>query len=373
MNGTVSTTTLYKMDKKKKIRVWSIEGYEFEMLWEHGQLDGEQQENSEYVVAKAGRTQQEQLKSQIDSKINKQKDKGYVESLEEAKIGRVRNRLGFKHPMKAQKLKDQKQDIDIENEFYQYKYNGHRCVVHNVGGKLIAYSKNGQIIDSVPHVMADLNGHIDEGFSLDGELYCHGVTLNKISSWVRKFQPDSLRLKFFVYDCFYDSHFDHHLENLKFIERNEIVTNSLDSSMESIIIAPVLPFDVSPKTMLNKAIELGYEGIMLRVKNGIYEDGARSKVLLKIKKFDDAEFEIVDIVESKDGWAILHVITESKIQFAVSCHGTIPYKTKVLINRKDYIGQFVNIEFSEWTEYGKPFHPVATNFVNEISIDKNEA
>lgn len=35
---------------------------------------------------------------------------------------------------------------------------------------------------------------------LDGELYCHGVNLQTINSWVKKNRPESMQIKLHLYD-----------------------------------------------------------------------------------------------------------------------------------------------------------------------------
>jgi ATP dependent DNA ligase domain. len=47
----------------------------------------------------------------------------------------------------------------------------------------------------------------------------------------------------------------------------------------------------------NDFVSNGYEGIMLRDRNGIYEPNKRSKYLQKYKKFMEEEFQIIDFKE----------------------------------------------------------------------------
>ena len=96
-----------------------------------------------------------------------------------------------------------------------------------------------------------------------------------------------------------------------------------------------------------------------------HEAGKRSKGLIKVKPMHfgefvvDDEFLVVDIIPSKDGWAILVCETEEGKQFKVSCHGTFEYKKEVYENRDDYFGKHIRIEFAGLTKSKIPFHPVA--------------
>ena len=110
---------------------------------------------------------------------------------------------------------------------------------------------------------------------------------------------------------------------------------------------------------LNEALVLGYEGLILRQGEFGYEAGKRSASLIKVKQWLDEEFRVIEIYPSKDGWAVLLCITDKGRIFRVSAPGTMQEKTKVLLETYKYIGEWVNVEFYDWTNDGIPFHPVA--------------
>jgi hypothetical protein len=112
---------------------------------------------------------------------------------------------------------------------------------------------------------------------------------------------------------------------------------------------------------LHNAIDLGYEGLILRTNDTGYEAGKRSKSLVKIKKWLDGEFLVTNIVPSVDGWAVLEC-THNGGFFRVSAPGTIDNKFEIMMDKENYIGRYVNVEFFEWTNDGIPFHPVAKYF-----------
>ena len=76
--------------------------------------------------------------------IFKKLDIGYVFDLEMANM-KPTNRLGLKKPMLAVKWGDVN-NIDYSQVALQYKYDGHRCLIYNDHGTLIAYSRNGKPI-----------------------------------------------------------------------------------------------------------------------------------------------------------------------------------------------------------------------------------
>ena len=110
----------------------------------------------------------------------------------------------------------------------------------------------------------------------------------------------------------------------------------------------------------------GYEGLIIRHGSGGYEIGVRSNALIKVKQMMDGEFTCVDIDESKDGWAVLTCQDDAGNRFGVSAPGTIEEKKHVLYNADEYLGRRVTVEYSQLTNDGKPFHPVATRWREDV-------
>lgn len=343
---------LFKLDNTSEIRVWEIHQDDDGLVIQHGKLNGRLIVTNEAISkGKAGRSWVEQVQSRIESRISKQLDKGYKYTIEEARKGAT-NQLNLLRPMLAQPIKNIK-NIDWSNAFLQCKYDGHRCLVTNQNGKIIAYSRNGKIIDTIDHIIADLP--IPNGWTLDGELYYHGESLQTLTSWIKRKQPDNLKLKYHVYDVINDSPYKERLNFLcTLINQNVvIVPTSFCKCIDHI------------KRALPVVINQGYEGIILRQGNLGYEANKRSTSLIKIKKFLDDEFEIIDITSSKDGWAILHCFSKFGDMFKVSAPGSIAEKTRIYRNKESYIGLYVRIEYANLTKNNIPFHPVAIAFRNK--------
>jgi hypothetical protein len=53
------------------------------------------------------------------------------------------------------------------------------------------------------------------------------------------------------------------------------------------------------------------------------------------------------------------------VTFKVSAPGTLENKKHIWDNQESFIGQFVTVEFFEWTLDGRPLHPVAIDFREE--------
>lgn len=364
--------TLYIRDNAGKVRYWTARPEPDGLEIEHGVLGGTPQYQYESIeFGKGGRDQDEQIESRINSRASKQLDKGYVEDLSIAETMKPMNRLGFAKPMLAKKSEDVDLTRMMTKPFYlQNKLDGNRCLVHNDGTGLIAYTRNGKEFKTLKHILEPLESVAPAGYTIDGELYVHGVSLQTIVSWGKRLQPDTLKLELHAYDLIADEGFGARYNELGAILRGVISNPS--NPIKLVATGEFTPGSganfggLSP--LLSKAREKGYEGLMFRsdyaLDRGVfkpvgYEDGKRSGSLIKLKHWLDQEFPIVDIKPSADGWAILWCKAPNGKMFTVSCPGDVTFKRYVLNNKEKYIGKNVTVQFAYWTEDGLPFHCVA--------------
>jgi len=340
------------------IRYWAIEpDYDGACLKiVHGKWGGSLQTKYEDVDENSsGRSLDEQIDLRVESRITSKRDIGYRGSVEKAKSAEGTNTLGYFRPMLAKPI-DKLRDIDYAAMYLQMKYDGHRCLVTNTSTGLIAYSRNGRRIKTIDHILKGIN--IPIGVTIDGELYCHGRPLQTITSWAKRKQAGTSMLEYIVYDMVSK---DEYHDRFNFINHYTLGDN-----------ARVAPTDKSVSSdhlsaLLTSSIALGYEGLILRHKEAPYEVGKRSKNLIKVKQFMDAEFMVVDINPSADGWAILTCeVPESRSSFTVSAPGTMHQKMGVMRLKDEFIGKAVTVKFANYTKDGIPFHPVADRWKDEI-------
>lgn len=365
--------TLYIKDNAGHLRQWRC----YEVLGgieiEHGVVNGTMQYKYEEVDGNSVRDQDEQIESRINSRYNKQIDKGYTYDMDKAANSKPMNALGFCKPMLAKKQCDASVDTLLKFPFYmQRKLDGNRCLIHNDGIKLTAYTRNGKQITTIDHILDELDGVIPEGVTLDGELYAHGIPLQTIVSYIKRKQVATASIQYHVYDLITDDVFSKRLERLESILSG--FKSKVSSSIKLVETTLIKPEDSSLGVLTNlvKAYrERGYEGGIGRsdytVYRGVlkkvgYEDGKRSGSLVKFKEWESEEFNIVDIIPSEDGWARL--VCEYRIGFAtkkvtVSCPGDMNFKYHVMQNKDEYIGKKVTCDFAYWTNDHVPFHPTA--------------
>ena len=340
---------LYRVGAGGSMNFWFVEASIDGLISRWGQLGGAEQEKEEDIYeGKAGRDAEEQIALRIRSLAIKKIDKGYKLTEKEARDSKGTNASGLPRPMLAQKI--HKYRHPIKAFAIQRKYDGHRCVMYNDGTENRAYSRNGKEILAIRSILNTIE--IPEGVFLDGELYVHGVPLQTISSWVKRYQLNTHRVRYIVYDLID--------EGLNYRERYKSLQNICYGP--SACRAHTL-FSNDPQLIQQQFRfyrDTGYEGAIVRLLDSGYAPGKRSNSLLKVKEFHDDEFEVVGFEQSKDGWAKLKCVTSEGVRFGVSAPGDIPERHLAWRNRAQLLGKFVRIEYAAWTNERKPFQPVAT-------------
>jgi DNA ligase-1 len=282
-------------------------------------------------------------------------DKGYKYSIEEA-LASSGNQLGFLRPMLAQSIK-KVTAVNYKQAVLQKKLDGHRCLITKDEGKVIAYSRQGKIIDTITHITDQLQDILEEGETIDGELYCHGQLLQTIASWVKRKQPNTVSLTYAVYDC---------IDDAPYIERHRYLQDKL-KGLYRVVVLPYILYENSEQMQayLSKVRGQGFEGLMLRLHGYGYESGKRSASLIKVKVFEDTEVNVIGVIPSSEGWAICVAMYNGK-QFNISAPGDFSAKYEVMKNKDKYIGRDLTIEYSHLTAEGIPFHAVALRWREDL-------
>ena len=299
-----------------------------------------------------GRTIEEQVKSRIRSRVSKQRDKGYVESIEEAAKGAF-NQLGLLPPMLAQVY--QGSVPSGEAAWTQRKLNGLRCLITRQDDVLIAYTRKGKVIEHIHEILAEADQFVSEGDTIDGELYSHGTSLQTINSWVKRRQGDTGKLLYAMYDFVSkDTYGDRHAQ---------LTDMTANRGLKRCIVLPKRPYidEITRAEEFASARAKGFEGLMIRLDRGGYESNKRSANLLKDKAKFDTEATCKDIVLSDKGNPVCIVCYEGK-EFRVSPPGSHEERMGAYRDKTKYVGRQVEIEYRELTDDGLPFHAVATKW-----------
>lgn len=307
----------------------------------------------------------EQAQLELDSRTNKQLDKGYVHTQEEAKAPST-NTLGFLKPMLAQPMEKVKpEDIDWSMAAAQPKLDGHRAMFKD--GTL--YSRQGKVID-LPHITEAIKTAGIDHLHLDGELYIHGKSLQEIGSLVKRKQEGTEDLVYHIYDMVGDGSWFSRISALHSVGR---VEHEGPLSIKLLGYRKVETFE-QLQAHHEENLAAGYEGTMLRWGTEGYQDGKRSKYLLKMKNFVDDEFTIVG-VERGVPYIKDCVTYEVPVwvcdagngeTFTCTAQGDMHKKHNLWETREYHIGKQLTVKFHYLSAAGVPQLPVALRFRENI-------
>ena len=345
--------TLYRKNALG-IGMWSIWADGDTMRIAHSStLDGASIQHQETVQRGCqGRSIDEQVQSRIRSRVSKQRDKGYVESIDEAAKGAF-NQLGLLPPMLAQVY--QGRETEGRSAWMQRKLNGLRCLITRQDGELIAYSRRGKPLTSILEILEEAGRFISEGATVDGELYSHGTSLQTINSWVKRRQSLTGKIQLVMYDQVSNDTFsDRHDELLDMVKGHEF---------KRVLVLPKYKYvneDIRAEAF-SVARAKGFEGLMIRLDGFGYESNKRSASLLKDKAVFDTEVIVKDIVLSDKGNPVCVCDYRGK-ELRMSPPGSHAERDLAYNNKAKHIGARVTIEYREMTDDGIPFHAVGTQW-----------
>jgi ATP-dependent DNA ligase len=382
--------TLYKRDKKGKVRAWTIE-HDAVSYWTISGIhpDGKMTKTAptfveQKNVGKANETSlEQQVELEVKSKIQYQIDHGFTYEIP-AEEREFAVSLADKYVDRLEKGK-----VDFPYVI-EPKLDGVRCYIKLVDGKATMWSRGNKEFKSVPHLAE--NRFITEFFKkypdaiLDGELYNHALKndFNKIVSLVKKTKPTAADLeeskKIVEYHCF-DSYYPSEPE-LNYVQRKvkvgeivsdirgaDVIFNETFVACEEVKIVGlflvqqkenneygwwlnVAQTEEKVDEYLENQLKLGYEGIMLKKFDVPYFFG-RSFDMLKYKRFKDAEYKIVDIEDgkgNKKGKATAVIcVDDNGTEFKAGVTGTEEFAAEMFANKETYIGKVATIKYQELT------------------------
>lgn len=240
----------------------------------------------------------EQALKEATAKHEKQRKKGYVDSIEAAQNDQLDEIIeGGVVPMLAGKFEDHAQKIKYPASA-QPKLDGIRCIAVVKDGECTLWSRTRKPIRSVPHIVAEIEAIFgDNDITLDGELYNHDLKsdFEKIVSLVRQDEPGEGHeiVQYHIYDQVHMT--------VNFAGRYENLSVMFDLH-EPLALHLVDTVAVETEDKVMAAFKLftadGYEGAMIRNDASMYVN-KRSSDLLKVKEFQDDEFQIIGIDEGR--------------------------------------------------------------------------
>lgn len=227
--------------------------------------------------------------------------------------------------------------------YVQPKYDGIRCLI--VGGEAVS-----RTLKPIPnkYIQSCLRGLP----SYDGELLLKNpdATFQDIQSAVMSIDGEP-SFDYNIFDI---------VNDLEFQERLELFKGAPTTLINNI--SELLLFEIS-------SLEQGHEGIMIRSPSGKYKFGRSTEkegLLLKLKRFKDAEAEVIRVEEliHQDGTAgnLLGCINVrdkvSRVQFKIGTGFTREERDYYWKNPDKIVGKNITYKYQEISQYNCPRFPV---------------
>ena len=332
-------------------------------------------------------TPQEQAYKELESEYKNHIKKGYkeypfpmnvtLEHFEQVVDKTNTDALGFAKPMKCQKFELGKVKYPCIG---QPKYNGVRATISiNYFKKdmfddtpILILSKEG-VEYKLNHLNVQLHSilkHLEsQGINnpvLDGEIYLPNTPVTTIGGAARnESNPINKQLQYVIFDL--------SIENVCQLDRLykldscchniPIHQNKISNAGVYLSLRFTLKDDEEALVLLDKCLQVGYEGAVTRQYEPEYAFGQRPMFMRKLKKFSDAEFEVVDIVPYGDanqnvGTGCKFILRNDLNDSTFECipKGTTTERLNYFANKEKYIGNKVTAKFYERTINNIPFH-----------------
>ena len=236
-------------------------------------------------------------------------------------------------------------------------------------GRIVHKSRQGKVVEGLNQINQALNELELDGYFIDGEL----IRINhdnipsdenfRLTTTVVNSKSDNKEgLEFVVFDMTPIEDYHRGKCDMTYIERLKLMEEKIGNGNEFIRLVPKygITKDVDEiYDKLNEVVNRQLEGLMLNTLNGKYEFGKRPKSIMKVKKFQDGDVLVTDVIEG-DG-RLVGTLGKVEVQFK--------YKDKVYTN---YVGSgFSDSERSYyWEHKDELIGRVITISYFEISTNK---
>jgi DNA ligase-1 len=237
--------------------------------------------------------------------------------------------------------------------YIQPKIDGLRCLASPEG----LYSRTGCPFLGLQSIQNDLKKYFEKnkGCVVDGELYSDEMPFEELSGYCRRHKtiPSGKKVVYNVFDVITP-------DKMGFEDRLSL----FPQETENISLVPTMEIGNKEEieTNLKEFIQDGYEGIILRNKEGVYRMGHRSWDLQKYKLFQEEEFIITGYTEGtgrEKGLVIWECQTQEGKTFRVRPEGDHETRKEIFKKANECIGKKLTVVFQEYTKDHIPRFPVA--------------
>ncbi len=366
--------TLFAKAKTGKIKQWNIEVEGSTITVLHGQVDGKMTEQVHTVtkgknIGKSNETTPaEQAMSEAKSKWTKQLDKDYRENVEDIPTSTL--------PPLAKKYQDYASALGSEYDVL-CKLDGVRMTAFYNNGDVLFQSRGGKPYPVIQEIADELYEKVWRSWPqkiVDGELYCHGMHLEDITSAVKKHKDSTAKIEFRVFDMF-DPDKPNMVWEDRYREYGALIGNDETNIRVRAILATRAYSEQQMKALHDRYVAIGYEGVVLRKLGTTFVFGHRTADFQKYKVPLDAEFKVIRFDVDKNGCAVPICYLDNKVdpercEFKAPLLGTREYQQEIAQNQDKYIGKHLKVVFEAYSKYGVPAKPKGHAF-REVDEDGN--
>lgn len=389
------TEYLISRDTKGKIRL-CIFSYEYDQDNKKfiihrisGQLGGKRtnQPDKEVLRGKAKRSLPEQVELEFNHLVKEKLDKGYKlidkdpEEYSESELNEILGEIitsqdGIPKPMLA-KQSDKVTNIKtFDKEYYaSRKIDGLRALIYmGDDGELHTASRGAMNYDSA---MVEILTHPDlieyfknhPGLILDGEVYRHGMSLQKINSIARTQvkATDYSVLQFYLYDIVdLQLPFEKRLEKINELAKDlNLIFEPERTFNDNELRIQVVPHEKisgwnNIKSLHDKYVSEGWEGVVIRLADSLYKPNSRTNSWIKVKQYKDSEFKIIGYELGLRGNEDMtfRCITEDGIEFLAKPWGDRELKDWYIENfNEECLNQYAVVKYFYLSDDGTPLQP----------------
>jgi len=184
----------------------------------------------------------------------------------------------------------------------EYKYDGVRAIIIVQNGNAVIYSRNGKLLTNFPHIEKAFSKKIFNDLVFDGEVMSKDFQ-SLMKQVHRKEGAQTEDAYFALFDFLPLTEFREGKGTLPLIKRKELLKGFGNSEYfdDCIVVTKYNVLNIKDdgdkfKRINNTAIEEGYEGIMVKPINGLYEC-KRSYGWLKMKPYIEVTLKVIGIEE----------------------------------------------------------------------------
>lgn len=248
----------------------------------------------------------------------------------------------------------------------QIKYNGVRCLAfRDDENQLILLSRGNKIWENLTHIKDELAQKLPSGMIFDGEIFIHEkYTFQQLMSLIKRFQPGTTELEYHVYDCISENAL-----NMPWADRQKLLEETFKTVNFSnkILIAPTYKANSEEEVYQyhQEFVNNNHEGAIVRLLDNIYKFNYRSKSILKVKTFLDAEFMVTSVragIGKFSTCPIFTLITKDSKEFQAIPKVSHEEKEQMLKNSHDYIGKYATVQYFSLSDSNIPIFPVILGF-----------